>query len=661
MSNLLSRDSSVFAAKGGEVPVFRLFNIVPMVIGREGEQAARCVDLQERTGVDLALYCLTLHPEGVPARAKADRYLASYRAFAKALEGTAVRPGVLVQSIMGHWRRIDKDIEPWTRTIDHEGKVARFCPLDPDFADYIDYVFTEIAKCRPSFVMTDDDVRVFVYGGTGAECFCNRHVALFNERRGTHHDSASLAKAIRASRQGDPDYEAFHRLQREFIEDHIVGRARAALDAVDPSIPTGICVSKSWSCFADAAAKRFAAKGQRPLMRAPTGHYNERLDISRFPQIFLSIQRFVEYYRGSGVDLLDEADTCPHNLWSKSARSFYTHLVSAAFLGMKGAKIWYVNGLKCSGAVVPAAYTDVLARHRGQLDAIAAAVEGSTVVGLAASCFANAPSYHPTENCLGNFSEATDLEKCVFAFGLPIAASRDFGDGRLVFVLSSKAEVARLSDDELRRILSGRALVLREAAVALSERGFARWTGTDAKEAPLLFTSEYDLMNGAQIAHTSIYAGSVLFSPLEGAETLSEFRYSDPATGAKTVVAPAAVRFRNEAGGEVVTCGYHGGMHYLQLYSEERKRWLASIADRLSGGGLVFCEEPQDVLVAERRARDGSLLALVVNLGSDPIENLRMRIPEGARVERLAPDGAWTEAGRMRVEFYEAVVLRVTR
>ena len=638
---------------------FRLFNIVPMVISREAEQAERCVELYACTGVDLVLYCLTLHPEGVPARTKVDRYLASYRAFAKALEGTAVRPGILVQAILGHWRRIDKAIEPWTRSIDHEGKEARFCPLDPGFAGYIDYVFTEIAKCRPSFVMTDDDVRVFVYGGTGAECFCPRHVALFNARRGTHHDSASMAKAIRASRQGDPDYEAFHKLQREFVEDLVIGRARAALDAVDPGIPASTCVSNSWSCFADAAAKRMAAKGQRPLMRAPTGCYFERLDVSRFPPTFLKIQRFVEYYRESGVDLLDEADTCPHNLWSKSARSFYTHLVSAAFLGMKGAKIWFVNGFKES-ATVPVAYTDILARHRGQLDAIAAAIEGSASVGLAAPCFANAPFYHLTENCLGNFSEETDLEKSLFAFGLPIAASRDFGDSRLVFVLSTKAEVARLSDDELRRILSGRALVLREAAVALAERGFARWIGTDAKEARLQFTCEYDFMNGARMAHSSSYAGSVLFSPLDGAETLSEFRYADPATGTETSVAPAAIWFRNGAGGEVVTCGYHGNMLYLEVFSEERKRWFASIADRLAGsGGLVFCEEQQDVLVAERRARDGSLVALVVNLSSDPIENLRMRLPAGAHVERLSPNGVWAEAEKVRVEFYESVVLRI--
>lgn len=151
---------------------YRLYNVVPLYIGHEAEQAARCVDLYERTGEDLALYSLTLHPEGRPARAKVDRYIASFRAFAKALEGTRVRPGVLVQAILGHWPRTDKDIEPWTRTIDQDGKAVRFCPLDPGFAAYIDYVFTELAKAKPAFILTDDDVRAYSHG---AECFCATH------------------------------------------------------------------------------------------------------------------------------------------------------------------------------------------------------------------------------------------------------------------------------------------------------------------------------------------------------------------------------------------------------------------------------------------------------------------------------------------------------
>ena len=641
---------------------FRLYNIVPMYLGHEAaEQAARCVDMYERTGEDLALYSLALHPEGRPAKAKADRYIASYRAFAKALEGTPVRPGVLVQAILGHWRRIDKEIEPWARTIDHQGKEARFCPLDPDYAAYITYVFTEIAKCRPSFVMLDDAVRVFVYGGTGGECFCDRHVARFNAMRGTRHDSASMRTAIRAAKPGDGDFAAFHVLQREFLEDLVAGRARAALDAVDPRIRGGVCLSNSWCGFGEPVARRMAAKGQRPVMRLPTGCYCERFTADKFPKNFMKMQAFVRYYSDSGIELLDESDTCPHNLWSKSARSFYTHLRAAAFLGMNGAKTWFVNCIKQSGEIVPQAYTEVIARHRGQLAALARSVAGARDAGVAVPAFTDVPSFHPTENCYGSFMEKSEADRNLIPFGIPVAASRAFGDRRIVFALSTKEEVARLAADELRLLFSGRVLVFREAATALDTRGLSRWTGTAAKPVAMQFNTEHDLMNGVYMAHSSSYAGSVKFAPLEGAEILSEFCYEDSATGEKSVVAPSAVHFRNELGGCVVTCGYHAGMLFTQTYSDVRKRWMLSLVDKLSSPDkLTSCEASQDVLVAERRAADGTRFVLAVNLSSEPIEDMKMRVPQDVKIEVLSSQGEWTPAGKVSLGFYEVVALRLS-
>ena len=45
---------------------FRLYNVVPMYLGHEAEQAAKSVEMYERTGEDLALYSLTLHPSVPP-------------------------------------------------------------------------------------------------------------------------------------------------------------------------------------------------------------------------------------------------------------------------------------------------------------------------------------------------------------------------------------------------------------------------------------------------------------------------------------------------------------------------------------------------------------------------------------------------------------------
>ena len=112
---------------------FTFLNIIPCTPGEEKRLAAQAVDYVNRTGNDIVLYSLTLHPEGVPAMEKPRKLLESYRTLKNELAGTDVKLGILLQAILGHWPRVDKNIEPWTRTVDANGRVVRFCPLDVNF------------------------------------------------------------------------------------------------------------------------------------------------------------------------------------------------------------------------------------------------------------------------------------------------------------------------------------------------------------------------------------------------------------------------------------------------------------------------------------------------------------------------------------------------
>ena len=274
---------------------FTLYNVVPFSPGREAVAAADAMEYRDRTGGDLVLYSLALHPEGKPAIDKAERYVASYRALRRAMEGSGMRLGVLVQSILGHWPRVDKDIEGWTRTVNVKGEKVRFCPDDPGFAKYIDDVFAMLARERPAFVLLDDDVRAYSHH---AECFCPRHVAEFNARRGTNYSEKAIRERVAAARQDDPDYVAFLTMQREMME-RLARRVRASLDAADPSIPAGVCVATEETFLSAPLARAVAARGQTPVMRVSTGCYCERYS-SRLAQNVTRKLGFAEYYRGSG-------------------------------------------------------------------------------------------------------------------------------------------------------------------------------------------------------------------------------------------------------------------------------------------------------------------------------------------------------------------------
>ena len=80
----------------------RFINIVGILsIGAEcmAKEARR---VREVTGVDEVALSLTLHPEGIPAIRKAEFYTELFRQYRKALEGSGVKAGILLQSLIGH-------------------------------------------------------------------------------------------------------------------------------------------------------------------------------------------------------------------------------------------------------------------------------------------------------------------------------------------------------------------------------------------------------------------------------------------------------------------------------------------------------------------------------------------------------------------------------
>ena len=90
--------AAVFAATAAFGADFTLYNVVPFSPGNEKVAAADAKEYLGRTGNDLVLYSLTLHPEGRPAIDKVRRYVESFRRFKAELAGSDVRAGILVST-----------------------------------------------------------------------------------------------------------------------------------------------------------------------------------------------------------------------------------------------------------------------------------------------------------------------------------------------------------------------------------------------------------------------------------------------------------------------------------------------------------------------------------------------------------------------------------
>ena len=647
---------------------FRMFNIVPYSPGQEKRLAADCREYVARTGNRTCLYSLTLHPEGKPAMTKVDRALESYRALREELKGSDVELGILVQAIMGHWARVDREVEPWMRTRILDGRDVRFCPLDPGFADYIRTVGRRCAAEKPCFIMGDDDIRAF---SAGPECFCERHRKLFSERMGRAYSDEEFRAAVRESHPGDKVQTTFMRLQHEMVC-RIAGLLREGIDAVDPTIPASACQPGWEHRFADRGARAIAAKGQKPMLRFGNARYCEK-GASGFCRSVLHTLALADRYDGV-VDALDEADTYPHNNWSKSAISFHTHLAAAAMCGLKGAKIWYVNAHK-QGFPVNRGYTDVLADHRGYYDAIVEAVEGSTVIGFTTPCTRDIPDGPFPTYPKNSWAElhSYSLSQAGY-YGVPLRASFDLAEKDAVYSLSSYDEVARHTDAQLRSILSCRAFVDGEAAQELTKRGFSDLIGCVATNAATGFTCEKDAKSGRYIVLAPSDKPPEL-RPLTGAVPFSWLVYR-PFGGStdEERIAPGSLVFTNRLGGVVVTGAFRNDTSAHHALSESRKKWFVDCLDVLNGGFMPFvCGNPQEVVTLARQSPKGCAVVSVCNACPDAMRQVLLRLPAGARsVSVLEPHGTWRELKFVRdadgyatldvtVPHYDTAVFKVER
>lgn len=644
---------------------FTVLNIVPCRPGQERETAADAVAFARATGNRVALYSLTLHPEGRPAVRKLETLLASYRAFAAALEGSDVRPGILIQAVIGHWPRTDKDIEPWTRTVNIRGETVRFCPLDPDFRAYIRAVAEGVAREKPCFILSDDDVRAYSHQ---AECFCPLHTAEFSKRMGRAYTAEEYRAAVRDAKPGDKALAVFYALQKEMVLD-VAAQLRAGIDAVDPAIPSGVCSATTAVRYVGEEAKAMAGPRHVPIFRI-----NNALYMENSPKALTSSLKHTMAAVAMYPDvpyILDESDTCPHNLWSKASVGVHAKLVVGILAGLKGSKLWYC-GMHKYGWPVHENFTRVFAKHRGFYDALVRETADSRTYGLREPVLSDTSDWHPKSRATSYsrpYESYTWTDGFAGVMGVPFAMEADLAAPG-VWALSGRRQVERLSDAELRQILSHRVLVDAAAAAALDRRGLSSLTGVRTDDQTPLFNGEVSADGRQTYAYSHETVPHLLPDPK--ARVLSYLTYSPFSGVAGERVSPASTVFENALGGRVIVSTFNPAIDVFCRFNEPRKVQFEQFLAELNGEPLkAVVGNLQDVLAVAREKADGSLLLVVVNLNYDAIDTLELTVAKApVRVEAMADDGSWqaldfrcegrTLKLRRPLACYEAAVFRLS-
>ena len=652
---------------------FNFFNILPYSPGEEELLARETIEYVERTGNRNVLYSLTLSPAGFPAMNKVHSMLESYKKLKAHLQGSRARLGVLFQAVLGHGARNfppadlkARPIEPWVRMVNVKGGLSRYCPLDPRFKQYIFDMTVLFAKEAPCFILGDDDIRSF----SPAECFCELHTAEFNRMTGKNFTPEEYRQAVINCKVGDEVYNAYETL-RKGIPNGVATIIRQAVDSVDPEIRCGSCMPGWEYLFNDETSRCFAGK-HPPVMRIANANYMEGA-AKTYPYLVVKTQALRMAHQSIPV-VLDEADTCPHNLWSRAAISFHAKLCSSILAGVNGAKVWYVNAHK-GGKPVSRNYTDILAENKGLYQTLAAEVKKTTPTGVIIPAHKNFDEWHAAHYDelalkLLLVPDSNMAHVMLGHIGIPFKASFDFDENE-VYAISGAESIEHLSDKELEKLLSGKLLLDGPATAAVCARGFSDALGITAEHKEFSYNRE-KRVDGKGGYVTVMNTQTPFFTIKDPkAEVFTELYYvSYPGADDEEYIAPATVFYKNAYGGTVCSMAFHHKIIYSQ-FNEARKDFFIEVIERLRGSKMpLLCYDAQNVTVITRQYAGGGLLAEVCNINFDPLKNIELHCAvTPSKVEYLAGDGTWQEAnytaadGVIKLDYslgcYELVILRI--
>ena len=605
----------------------RWISVMPLAEDDVDGVASDAVAQGDETIVDGIAWITRLCPEGKPAADIAAQYAAAYRKIEpKVRSRSRMKQGVLLQSTMGHGG-YPGEISGYQVAVKPDGtSVYRMCPLDSRFLDYIARSCRTLAALKPDFFMVDDDTRLGWGGVPG--CFCPLHLAALEKATGRRW---TRDEAVKRASAGDDE---FGKVWEKIYFDGMAAFFRTIRANFPPEIPGMLCTTGARFHFKHARefAEMLAAPGQTPIVRGAGANYGGN-------NVYHCIYRRAGYALqlkdiGAGVVLLQEADTCPQQLWSCSATREFENMVLMALEGVKGAKIWITRTEMTRERRSQLAYRRVLSENRG------------IMAWAAKADFRQAGVVVPNVGTGENACEWTGFaERYLALTGFPYRYG-EAGEGEVTALCANT--LTRLSRAEIERALSGLVLLDGTGANWLAAKGYAHLIGADARpwarKTIQIHLDEKGVSLGGMRVDDKL---ADLSSPRQGAEILSRL-YNVPSRGATPVYeAPGSIVFENELGGRVVVLAQplreSMPKYYNQtLFGESYQAWIARLLKRLgvrlparfAGAGPVLCE-------VGRTTADGDVFVL------DPLDIDDLVEPEmefakvPARIERLQGDGTW--------------------
>ena len=543
------------------------------------------------------------------------------------------RCGINHLSLIGHHQEHDAgSLTDAAFCVDIHGETHRgsLCLSHPRTLAYVRDSIAMIAKAKPDFLWTDDDLRFF---HNGLCCFCDHCIALFNQTNNltvTRDDlrTAFAADTVEAAR--------LRQLWRKFnakVLTDLFRTVREAADTVDPDLIVGSMsceyIFEGWPYAAIADVLSHDQK--QPTKWRPGGgvYTDERL--VGFVEKAHALGRQAAALPTYVTDIQSEIENFPYQFLSKGTHANMMESLLYVAAGCTGTAF---NIVPCYGEPFDTIAPTIKRAHelRPFFDLMASVNERVRPVGIGTG-WTPATNYQRPLSTEGWPQSLRHTEE-FGAIGLPLAYE---DSGAVIYALSG-ASVDGLEDDRLLQILAGPVYCDAEAVKALTARGFGAYLGFSIAESfPQDVMEQYEehpLNDGfvgqrRNCRQSFSPVPAVAFQPQEGAQVLSslvDYNYQPKAACTMGV-------YENTLGGRICVCGYFPwNMLQERGKSTQIKRiftWLAH--NRLP----AFVSSYHRANVWTRKLADGRTAIVLLNAALDRANDLELVVNQTVHSARL--------------------------
>lgn len=592
------------------------YSVTPLKADNFDERCKDIIEMVKNNVIFMPLFSMTLVPEGNPVWDKAGKMSALYAKYRTELEKHGIQSGILVQASLGHGYQIEPN--PFQKYINLSDGEPSFvcCPEDRNFISHFQGVLTTLAEQHPKVIMLDDDFRMMRRPGKG--CVCPLHVKEFNRRTGLSMTEKELREHVLTNPDNDPLTDVFRDTQRDSLIN--AARAfRAAIDAVDPSIQGINCTSGQICESVIYTNPIFAGKGNPTVVRVPNGIYAPH-SVRGLSALMCKAAVCSSKLKKHGIDIiLAETDTIPYNRYAKSARYLHSHFTASVLEGLNGAKHWLYR----STAFEPdsgRAYRDILAKHAKMYEKLAELSEEITWVGCNSAFIEQEKIMFNTENRMyqNNDWVLLNLEQ----MGLPFY----FSDKHTGASFLEGDIVSHMTDEQIKELFCASLFLDSQSALQLIRRGYGDMLGVEVSEWDGGRVSGECFDKQGLVGCTSQKSLKKL-TPVKKDVEVKSYNYVLD-NGTARLLSPAVTLYRRPDGKiTVVYCGSPTAkFHYTEGFAflnESRKKQFVELLTQ-ANALPIYCHGDDELCFRAGYLNDGSIIACVYELGTDPMDELTL-------------------------------------